>query len=44
MINLCQRIAQEKDRALFLELVKELNGLLSEENARLLKADQQKPS
>ena len=44
MINLCQRIAQEKDRAVFLELVRELNGLLKEENARLLEADQQKTS
>lgn len=44
MFSLCQRIAEEKDRAVFLELVKELNTLLSQKDDRLLEADRQKTS
>ena len=40
MSSLCQRIATEQDRTVFLELVKELNTLLNQKQDRLTKANQ----
>lgn len=42
MFALCQRIATEKDRVVFLELVRELNDLLGQNNTRLAEHDQVK--
>ncbi|HEX4919486.1 MAG TPA: hypothetical protein VFV92_01950, partial [Candidatus Bathyarchaeia archaeon] len=39
MFDLCQRIAAEKDRERFLELVRELNDLLNEQDSRLAEKD-----
>jgi hypothetical protein len=43
MSFLCQRIATEQDRIVFLELVKELNTLLNQKQDRLTKANQDRP-
>jgi hypothetical protein len=41
MFYLCQRIAAERDRSVFIELVRELSDLLNRQDNRLTGADQQ---
>jgi hypothetical protein len=42
MFDLCQRIAAERDRASFLELVRQLNDLLNQKDVHLAERDQVK--
>jgi hypothetical protein len=42
MFDLCHRIAVEKDRDVFLELVRELNDLLNHKDTRLVERDEVK--